>query len=79
MNSVFNENEKEVQEIGFPVMAQSLQHGFIVLFTEEKAGTVIFDPALTHGMGYYGFSWASISRVDKWKILKGGESVTITQ
>ncbi len=65
----------------FPLMAQSVSSlGLIVLFVEERHGTVLADPcrASLKGPGYTSHHWNSVLG-PRWTILPKGTQVILEQ
>jgi hypothetical protein len=75
MKSEFN----NANILKFPCLAESTKGDkFIVLFTDHKKGTVVYDPENIHGLGFCHNAWVEVEYVC-WRILEPGEHILLTQ
>lgn len=63
----------------FPLLAKSVVSGNIVLFTSEKAGTVIVVGDSTDKVGYNYTDWVQCFNPKSWTILPQGSKVELIQ
>lgn len=78
MKSVFNKIEKEKsKEIKFPVLAESVRNGFVVLFTGKTQG-VIVKGNLSNATGTYRNGFLPVYDLSTWRILSPEESIVLS-
>jgi hypothetical protein len=79
IESVINLKEEETNS-GFPLLVKRNNTSLVVLFTDEKIGTVV-SPGGHGKLGETRSDWSDCrdSKNLSWTILKKGESITLTQ
>lgn len=55
----------------FPVLMQSVANGYVVMFTGENTGTIVYDPNNFYGLGNYGDDWQEWYKEEYWKKFEG--------
>ena len=78
MKSVFNKIEKEKsKEIEFPVLAESVRNGFVVLFLSRREGVVV-KGNLFNTTGTYRNGFLAVDDLSTWRILSPEESIVLS-
>ena len=78
MKSVFNKIEKEKpEEIEFPVLAESVRNGFVVLFLSRREGVVV-KGNLSNTTGTYIDGFLAVDDLSTWRILSSAESIVLS-
>lgn len=68
---------EEKREEEFPIIKKNRVHGFIVLFIERQAGTVIQDKSGNYSIGEFCSSWSPYDNKLEWEHFFG--DITISQ
>lgn len=72
MKSELKENNKQNEEIKFPVLMKNHNGEFIVLFTDLRSGTVVWvNSQNIYDIGYHSFCWSNCIDSNKWKKVDG--------
>jgi hypothetical protein len=79
MKSIYKENDAKIGDIKFPILAELINTTFIVLFTSNTNGTVVFTDYDQLPIGTYSTKWSDVRDSSYWTILKSGKSVTLIQ
>ena len=78
MKSVFNKIEKKKsKEIVFPVLAESVRNGFVVLFLSRTEGVVV-KGNLSNTTGAYRNCFLAVDDLSTWRILSPEESIVLS-
>ena len=78
MKSVFNKIEKEKsKEIVFPVLAERIDSGIIVMFVDYTKGVVVHGDENLFSERYYE-DYISIKNESHWRILSPEESIVLS-
>ena len=78
MKSVFNKIEEEKsKEIVFPVLAEDIENGVIVMFIDYTKGVVVHGDEDLFLYRYYE-EYVSIESESNWRILSSEESVVLS-
>lgn len=69
MKTTIEEKKKNI----FPCLKRNKKEGFVVLFINESAGTVIYSDEKTtnYNFGYYSASWISCFKDGEWDDFNG--------
>ena len=59
------------KELDFPILMEAVSSGKMVLFTSEKAGTVVEISSSSDEVGYYSDRWIDASNTEYWKVFEG--------
>ncbi|QDP62337.1 MAG: hypothetical protein Unbinned8472contig1000_37 [Prokaryotic dsDNA virus sp.] len=60
-------NVKVEEELTFPCLRESLTSGAVVIFTDQKKGTVVHVGEGSYHLGYYSLHWIKATDSDTWK------------
>ena len=78
MKSVFNKIEKEKPKgIRFPVLAEYIENGAVVLFISYSRGIVLHGDDNTFSARYYE-DYISVDDETHWRILSSEESIVLS-
>ena len=78
MKSVFNKIEKEKsKEIEFPVLAEAVGNGTVVLFIDYTKGVVVHGDKNAYSHRYYE-DYSSVRHKNIWRILSPEESIVLS-
>ena len=78
MKSTFNKIEKEKsEEIEFPVLAESIRNGFVVMFISYRTGVVV-SGSMNSATGSYSDSFINVLDKSNWRILSPEESIVLS-
>ena len=78
MKSVFNKIEQEKsKEVEFPVLAEHIGNGVIVLFIDYTKGVVVHGDKNLFSDRYYE-DYINIKNESNWRILSSAESIVLS-
>ena len=78
MKSVFNKIEKEKsKEIKFPVLAMSINNGFVVMFLGRSKGVIVKGDSC-NTVGRYSEMYFNVDDKTHWRILSPEESIVLS-
>ena len=78
MKSVLNKIEKEKpKEIKFPVLAEHIDNGVIVMFIDYTKGVVVYGDEILFSDRYCE-DYISIKNKSQWRILSSEESIVLS-
>ena len=76
MKSKLIEEKTQDKPLDYPVLMQSKTNGQIVLFTEEKKGTVLNSGNSGYDVGCHSESWESANNKDTWQRYTGSVNLS---
>lgn len=78
MKSVFNKIEKEKsKDIVFPVLAEHIVSGIVVLFTNNEVGFIIKGDSYS-SVGDFSNNFVPLHKTSTWRILSPEESIVLS-
>ena len=80
MKSIIDLTEDK-DDVTFPQMYRMNDNGAVILFSNKKSGTVIYESDCEQQfvVGYYSTNWIACCDTSAWTRLPAGSSITLIQ
>lgn len=70
MKSKIIQDQESEQQIAYPILMQEVTYGYVILFTSEQTGIVVYGVGI-YKIGAHSHHWTSATNKEAWEPFKG--------